>query len=108
MFAEQPGEQLAQVAVGESTGDEQPEHEQGLEQGVGAAITQAQAGDAVSSGGDNRLVHGGECVGGADRVVAESLDAQQASIGGEADLPQRGQVGQPFPDPEVAGVVDCF
>jgi hypothetical protein len=34
------------------------------------------------------------------------LDAQQASVGGEADLPQGGQVGQSFPDFEVAGVVD--
>jgi hypothetical protein len=36
----------------------------------------------------------------------QSLDAQQASVGGEADLPQSGQVGQSFPDSEVAGVVD--
>jgi hypothetical protein len=34
------------------------------------------------------------------------LDAQQAPVGGGADLPQRGQIGQPFADPEVAGVVD--
>jgi hypothetical protein len=51
-------------------------------------------------------VHGGERLGGADRVVAESLDAEQAPVGREADLPQGGQIGQPFPDPEVAGVVD--
>jgi len=38
--------------------------------------------------------------------MAESLDVEQTSVGGKADLPQRGQVGQPFPDPEVAGVVD--
>ncbi len=45
-------------------------------------------------------------VGAGDRVVAELLDAQQASVGGVADLPQRGQIGQSFPDPEIAGVVD--
>jgi len=45
-------------------------------------------------------------VGAGDRVVAESLDVQQTSVGAEADLPQRGQIGQPFPDLEVAGVVD--
>jgi hypothetical protein len=33
--------------------------------------------------------------------MAEYLGAEQAPVGGEADLPQRGQVGQPFPDPEV-------
>src|SRR6478609_2286938 len=38
--------------------------------------------------------------------MAESLDVQQTSVGVEADLPQRGQIGQPFPDPEIAGVVD--
>jgi hypothetical protein len=69
-------------------------------------IARAQPGDALSGVGGDRLVYGGERVRGADRVVAESLDAQQASGGGEADLPQRGQVGQPLPDPEVAGVVD--
>jgi hypothetical protein len=60
----------------------------------------------VTGVGDDRLMHGGEGFRGADRVVAESLDAQQAPVGGEADLPQRGQIGQPFPDLEVAGVVD--
>ena len=39
---------------------------------------------------------GGEGFGSADRAVAESLDAQQAPVGGEADLPHRGQMGQPF------------
>ncbi len=56
--------------------------------------------------GDDRVVHGGERLGGADRVVAESLDAQQAPVGGEADLPQGRQVGQPFPDAKVARIVD--
>ena len=31
---------------------------------------------------------------------------KQTPVGGGADLPQRGQIGQPFPDPEIAGVVD--
>src|SRR5512144_1802559 len=30
----------------------------------------------------------------------------RATVGGEADLPQRGQVGQPFRQSEVPGVVD--
>jgi len=34
------------------------------------------------------------------------LDVEQTSVGGEADLPQRGQVGQPSADGEVVGVVD--
>jgi hypothetical protein len=38
--------------------------------------------------------------------VADGLDAQEAPVGGEADLPKGGQVVQPFADGEVAGVVD--
>jgi hypothetical protein len=38
--------------------------------------------------------------------MAEYLGAGQAPAGGEADLPQCGQVGQPSADPEVAGVID--
>lgn len=45
-------------------------------------------------------------VGSGGRVVAGSLDVQETPVGVEADLPQGGQVGQPFADPEVAGVVD--
>jgi hypothetical protein len=73
---------------------------------VRAAVAEAQPGNALSGAGGDGVMDGGERFGGADRVVAESLDAQQASVGGEADLPQRGQVGQPFPDPKVRAVVD--
>jgi len=38
--------------------------------------------------------------------VADLFNAQQASVGLEADLPQCGQIGQSFPDPEISGVVD--
>jgi hypothetical protein len=34
------------------------------------------------------------------------LDAQQAPVGGEADLPQGGQVSQFLPNPEITGVID--
>ena len=34
-------------------------------------------------------------------VVADALDVEEASVGGEADLPQRGQVRQPLPEAEV-------
>ena len=33
---------------------------------------------------------GGERVGSGDRVVTDALDAEQAPVGGEADLPQGG------------------
>jgi hypothetical protein len=67
-------EQSAEVAVKESVAD-QPEHQRRLEQRVGAAIAQAQSGDAVPVAGDDWVVHGGEGLLGADRVVAESLNA---------------------------------
>src|SRR5512132_2239896 len=80
--------------------------EQGLQQGVGAGVAEAQSGDAGAGVGDDRRGEVGECLGAADRVVVQALDAEQAPVGGEADLPQGGQVGQPFGQPEVAGVVD--
>ena len=44
--------------------------------------------------------------GPGDRDVADSLDAEQAPVGGVADLPQRGQIRRSFPDPEIVGVGD--
>jgi hypothetical protein len=38
--------------------------------------------------------------------VAQTLEVEQAAIGGKADLAQRGQVGQAFGDVEVVGVAD--
>ena len=73
--AEQLGEQVAQVAVAEPVGQE-PEDQQGLQQGLGAAVAQAQPGDAVPVVGGDRVVEGGEGLRGADRVVAESPGAQ--------------------------------
>jgi hypothetical protein len=73
---------------------------------VHPGVCEAQTGDAGAGIGDDRGGQVGEGSGAVDRVVAEALDAEQASVGGEADLPQRGQIGQPFADPEVAGVVD--
>ena len=36
----------------------------------------------------------------------QTLDVEQTSVGGEADLPQRGQVAQSTADAEVAAVID--
>ena len=80
--------------------------EQGLQQRVHAGVTEAQPGDAGAGVGEQRCGEVGERLGAADRVVAEALDAQEAPVGGEAELPQRGQAGQPFGESEVAGVVD--
>ena len=73
---------------------------------MGALLGEPQPGDADAAGGGQGAGDRGQGVGSGDRVVAESLDAQQAPVGGVADLPQCGQIGQSFPDPEIAGVVD--
>jgi hypothetical protein len=55
--------------------------EQGLQQGVGAGVAEAQPGDPGAGVGDDRRGRC-ECLGAADRVVADGLDAQQA-VGAE-------------------------
>ena len=73
---------------------------------MAAPVGQAQAGYAGAGGGADRVGDGVQGVGAGDRVVAESLDVQQTSVGAEADLAERGQIGQPFADRKVAGVGD--
>ena len=63
-----------------------------------AGVGEAQPGDAGAFGGDDGIVDGGEDLGAAGGVVAELFGAEQAPVGGEADLPQGGQISQPFPD----------
>jgi len=65
---------------------------------VHPGVAESQSGDTGAGVGDDRRGQVGEAGSAADRVVAEALDAEQAPVGGEADLPQRGQVGQPFRD----------
>ena len=81
-------------------------NEQCLEKGVDARVAETQPGDTGGVAGDDRRGEIGEGLGAADRVVADALDAEQAPVGREADLPQGGKVGQPFGQPEIPGVVD--
>jgi hypothetical protein len=39
-------------------------------------------------------------------ILAEAFDFENTSVGLKADLPQHGQVTQPFADGKVAGIVD--
>jgi hypothetical protein len=43
---------------------------------------------------------------GQETVLTEGLDLEQSAVGGKADGPQGGQVGEAPPDAEVMGVVD--
>ncbi len=66
----------------------------------------AQPWDAGAGRGGDGCGDGVQGSGPGDRVVADSLDAEQAPVGGVADLPQRGQIRRSFPDPEIVGVGD--
>ena len=103
--AEEGRDQGAQVTVGESVG-QQPVDEQGLQQGVDPGVAEAQSGDAGAGSVTIGAVRSVKALRAADRVVADGLDAEQAPVGGEAELPQGGQAGQPFGDAEVVRVVD--
>ncbi len=108
IFPELGRQVVAQVGVGEAV-RQQAEDAQDREEGLGARVGEAQPGHAGPGFGDDRAGDLGQGGGSGDGVVAECLGAQQAPVGGKADLPQRGQVGQPLADPEVAGLIDgCF
>ena len=95
---------LAEPAVGEALG-EQPEHQQGGEQRLHARVAEAQRAGAavVDDGGPVQIL---ERLEPELAVVADALDAEQASVGREADRFQIIKVAQPSAHPEVVGVVD--
>ena len=84
---------LAQVAVLEAVG-QHPEGEQGGEQGLGAGVAEAQRRGALPIH-DAWPVEVAEPLCSDEAVVADALDAQQASVGGEADPFQIIEVFQP-------------
>lgn len=88
--AEQGRELGAQVTVGEAVNDE-PEHQQGVQQGMNAGIAESQRRGAGAVVGDDGLGDRGEDFGARDGVVANALDVEQTPGGGEAELPQVGQ-----------------
>ena len=74
---------LAEVAVGEPRG-QQPERQQRGEQGLNAGVAEAQCAGAAAVD-DGRAVQAVERLLAEGRVVADALDAEQASVGREAD-----------------------
>jgi len=73
---------------------------------MASLLPDPQSGDPGAGGCGDRVGDGVQGIDADDRVVADCLDAQQAPVGGEADLPQCGQICQSFPDPEIPGVID--
>lgn len=93
-----------QLAVGKAVGLEAADDDRG-EQGVDARVTEAQPGGALAVHEywlADLVEHGVTD----DRVVTDRLGVEETPIGGEADLPQGGQVAQSLADLEVPGVVD--
>src|SRR5882724_4375411 len=84
----------------------QPEDQQNVQECLGARVGQAQPGDAGAVAVDDGIAGRAQDAVPGDGVVAESLDGQQPSVGGVADLPQGGQISQPFAQAEVHGLVD--
>jgi len=76
-----------------------------VQERLGPGVGQAQAGDAGAVA-DDGVAGGVQDLGAGDGIVAESLDGQEPSVGGVADLPQGGQVSQPLAQAEVGGLVD--
>jgi hypothetical protein len=64
---------------------------------VATLPAQAQPGGAGPGGGD-RVNEGVQVAGSSDRVMVESLEAQQAPVGFEADLPPCGQIQKTYTD----------
>src|SRR2546426_5727965 len=76
-----------------------------LHEGEDAAIPQAERGGALCID-DSGLGQGIEVVVADQAVVAQIFNAQEASVGGKADLPQGGEIAQSPTDLEVVGIVD--
>ena len=94
----------AQGGVAESFGQGE-EQTQGGEQRQDPRIIEVQAGGALA--GDHlRLGDLIEHPFGQEAVLADGLDLEQPTVGGKADGPQGGQVGEVPSEPEVAGVID--
>lgn len=99
--SQQRREMATQVASGEA-GRLKAEDDQRREECLGPLIGEAQCRGALAvdltglgKAGEGRLTEG--------RIVADSLDVEQTSIGLSADLPQGGQVDQPLADPVSRG-----
>src|SRR5882672_6059244 len=95
---------LAQVGVGETSG-KKTEEDHGAEQCQDARVTECEC-SGVLAVALNVVMDLLERVFADRAVMADSLDAEEASIGGEADFPQGGKILELSADGEVAGVVD--
>jgi hypothetical protein len=94
----------ADVAMADAGGAERKETAC-LHEGEHAAIADAERGGALGVD-DAGLRQRVERIVADQAVVAQVFDAQEAPVGGKADLPQCGQIAQSPTDLEVVRVVD--
>ena len=83
----------------------QPEDDHCGQESLDARVAEAEGWGALPMG-DGRATYLLERFLADDGVVTEALGVQQTPVGGEADLPQGGQIAQPSADAEVIAVVD--
>src|SRR5438552_15614750 len=76
-----------------------------LHEGQHTAIPQAERRGALRVD-DDGLGERVEVVVADQAVVAQIFDAQEASVGGKANLPQGGEIAESPTDLEVVGIVD--
>src|SRR5436190_2270546 len=78
---------------------------EGLHQRVDAPVPEAESGSTLLLDNDG-LGDGVKVVVADPAVVAQMFDAQETSVGGKADLPQGGQIGESPTDFKVVRIVD--
>ena len=95
---------VAELPMPEARRGEREETER-VHERVDAAVAEAKAGGALivdEDGGHD----GVQAVLADQAIVAQLFDAQEASVGGKADLPQGGQIAERATDLEIVRVVD--
>lgn len=102
--AQEGCEQSTQLRIGEPLG-QKPKSNQGTEQSLDAWVGKAQGRNPLP-GYDLRVVDLLKSLFTQQAIVADLLDVQETSVGGEADEPQSGQIFQPFADAKVTRIVD--
>ena len=95
---------IAEFPMPKARGREGDETER-VHERVHATIPEAQTRGALIVD-DDRGRDGVQAVFTDQAVVAQRFDAQEAPVGGKADLPQRGQIAERTTDTEIVGVID--
>ncbi len=94
----------SEVPIGEASWLHTEDSDRG-QQSVDARVTEAERGCSLIVD-DSWLRDGAENVFADGGIMTETFGIEETPVGGEADLPQCGQVAQPSADAEIVAVVD--